>query len=712
MNGKLKIYLGDITHDTIILVSDTIPINIGFVASYMKKVFCEKVDISLFKYPSEIINAIKQNPPDMIALSNYSWNSNLAEFIASIAKKYNSSVITTQGGTNFPHDEGSQKNFLSQRPATDIFTFLEGEKSCSNIVQRILESNKNREKIFDKAIEGCLFIHPDTKNSNNQNFVKGKVLDRIKDLDEIPSPYLTGILDKFFDGKLTPFIETNRGCPFKCSFCHTGADYFHKLNKFSEDRVKDEIEYIGKKAGTLGITNVHLADVNFGMYPQDRKTCKMLVEVNKKYGWPLQIMSTTGKNSKQRIMEMTTILGDMFDVSMSMQSMDEQVLNNIERSNIKLDHMIEVNSDLRKKGRTTSTELIVPLPGESKETFITGLNNVINSKVSRIVIYTLMMLHGTDFKIPEYREKFKYKTKFRIVPLNFGEYDGQKIFDYEEVGVATKDLSFDDYLYLRALALLVETLHNGKPFDEFFKYAKLFNIQPANLLQILYDNIYAAPKNIQKIMNDFIIETKSELWDSEEDLLNYYKKDENFAKLKRGEVGGNLIYKYKSKSLVEAGSSWIDFFKNQVLNVVVQKQNNITSTELIKSELAEIANFCKLKINALLNINANTKPVENEFQFDILKWLDDEKNEKRLSDYKFPNNNKEKLVFAFTKDQIKMRKDFFQRYGTNINAVSKIVTRLSNLESQFRKVRYNNETYLRDIYKKIGDSFVRYTLSG
>ena len=93
-NNKLKIYLGDITHDTIILVSDTIPINIGFVASYMKKIFGEMVDISLFKYPKEIINAIKSNPPDMIALSNYSWNTNLAEFVASIAKKYNSSVIT------------------------------------------------------------------------------------------------------------------------------------------------------------------------------------------------------------------------------------------------------------------------------------------------------------------------------------------------------------------------------------------------------------------------------------------------------------------------------------------------------------------------------------------------------------------------------------------------------------------------------------------
>ena len=40
------------------------------------------------------------------------------------------------------------------------------------------------------------------------------------------------------------------------------------------------------------------------------------------------------------------------------------------------------------------------------------------------------MLHGTEFKNPEYLEKFKYKTKFRIVPLNFGEYDNQKIIDY------------------------------------------------------------------------------------------------------------------------------------------------------------------------------------------------------------------------------------------------------------------------------------------
>ena len=98
---KFRVYLCDLTYDTIILVSDTIPINIGFIGSYMKKIFGEKIDLSLFKYPNDVIQAIKNNPPDMICLSNYSWNSNLSENVASIAKKFNSDVVTVQGGTIF-----------------------------------------------------------------------------------------------------------------------------------------------------------------------------------------------------------------------------------------------------------------------------------------------------------------------------------------------------------------------------------------------------------------------------------------------------------------------------------------------------------------------------------------------------------------------------------------------------------------------------------
>jgi Coproporphyrinogen III oxidase and related Fe-S oxidoreductases len=185
-----------------------------------------------------------------------------------------------------------------------------------------------------------------------------------------------------------------------------------------------------------------MADVNFGMYPQDKQVCEFLLESKKKYKWPLQIMATTGKNSKKRVMEITSILGNMFSVNMSLQSMSETVLKNIKRSNIRHQDMMAVNNHLRNAGRSTKAELILPLPGETKKSFIEGLNSVLESSASSITIYTLMMLEGTEFKNPGFRKKHEYKTKYRIIPLNFGEYNGEKTFDFEEVGIATKRNEF------------------------------------------------------------------------------------------------------------------------------------------------------------------------------------------------------------------------------------------------------------------------------
>ena len=121
--------------------------------------------------------------------------------------------------------------------------------------------------------------------------------------------------------------------------------------------------------------------------------------------------------------------------------------------------------------------------------------------------------------------------------------------------------------------------------------------------------------------------------------------------------------------------------------------------------------FCKLKINALLDADAKTDSISGEFKFDILHWIEDEENKKKLRDFRFKNEDSVEIFFEFTDDQIRMRKDVFNRWGKDINAVSKIVTRIDNLESQFRKVRFKGDNYLRDIYKKIGDTNIRYSLS-
>ena len=49
-----------------------------------------------------------------------------------------------------------------------------------------------------------------------------------------------------------------------------------------------------------------------------------------------------------------------------------------------------------------------------------------------------------------------------------------------------------------------------------FLYAKMFKIEQASLLKILYDNIKSSSSKIQKIMSEFLEETEGELWDTEE----------------------------------------------------------------------------------------------------------------------------------------------------------------------------------------------------
>ena len=225
----LNVYLCDLTHDSLILVSDTIPINIGFVASFAKHRFGKRIEVSLFKLPKTVIDRIRQSPLDVIALSNYSWNSRLSEFIAGFAKRHNPDVVTVQGGTNFPHEAELQLEFIKTHPNTDFFVDSEGEISFAELIARVLEAREGGLGLYEAPTPGCVTIDPATRGSHTPAIIRGPLPERLKELDSIPSPYLNGMLDHFFDGVLTPFLETNRGCPFKCTFCHTGNDYFNKM---------------------------------------------------------------------------------------------------------------------------------------------------------------------------------------------------------------------------------------------------------------------------------------------------------------------------------------------------------------------------------------------------------------------------------------------------------------------------------------------------
>ena len=445
------------------------------------------------------------------------------------------------------------------------------------------------------------------------------------------------------------------------------------------------------------------------MYPRDREITLALLDAHNKYNWPNSIMATTGKNQKERVIDITSMLGNMFSVNMSAQSMDENVLGNIRRSNISLDAYKDINQHLKEAGRSTKAELIMLLPGETKDSFINGISQIIDSGIASLTIYTLMLLHGTEFKDPEYRKEFGYEGKFRIIPLNYGEYDSEKIFDYEEVAIQTNTASFQDYLDLRGVALFVESLINGRPFDELFSYAEQFGISRTKVIRSLQDNLEEAPKKVKNLYKEFTYETKHELWDSEEELLNYYRKEENYLKLKQGEVGGNLIYKYKSKSLLTAKSEWIQFIEKQILKLVDNQINFYIETNELKKQLSNISKFCNAKLDGLFDLDTIQNNKVYDFDYDIIKWIDDSE-DSPLSNWRL--DYPIKYTMGYSDTQIDVRRDQLLRYGTSINQLSKMVTRISNLESQMRKIKID-DSFARDIYTitKVGESFTQYTLA-
>ena len=188
-----------------------------------KRSLGKDVDITLFKYPEDLKEALKAAPPNILGCSNYTWNSNLSYYFTKLAKSFSSEILTVWGGTNYPFSASHQEQFLRNRPELDLHIFYEGEQAFSAVIERVLSSASSPTKVLNESIDGCQYISP-----IDQTFVSGADLPRLKKLDSIPSPYVTGLFENFFDGKLVPMVETARGCPFLCNFCNAGDIYFNK----------------------------------------------------------------------------------------------------------------------------------------------------------------------------------------------------------------------------------------------------------------------------------------------------------------------------------------------------------------------------------------------------------------------------------------------------------------------------------------------------
>ena len=70
-------YFYDLTYDTVTLSVDGFPLNVGYIASYAKMKFNERVEIRLFKKKTQ--EALETSIPDVIGFANYAWNRQISK---------------------------------------------------------------------------------------------------------------------------------------------------------------------------------------------------------------------------------------------------------------------------------------------------------------------------------------------------------------------------------------------------------------------------------------------------------------------------------------------------------------------------------------------------------------------------------------------------------------------------------------------------------
>ena len=397
-----------------------LPYSSGILWAYVKQfkditdnyelvdIYFEKIGIH--EYLDKLVD------PDVVLFSNYGWNTTYHLGIAKLVKQRWPNCVTVIGGPNAQQEE----SYLCEHPYVDISVWGEGENT-------LLELLRNLNDDLSK-VSGIAYI-------KNKIYNKTSTRTRSPDLGLVPSPYLEGIFDSYFDRynyNFMPVWETNRGCPYHCTFCDLGADYYNKLFIFTTERLMAEVDWFVKKK----IEYVEIADANFGILERDLELVKHIKKCHDETGYPQKVNATWAKNSPDRVLEMSLILEGINrgGVTLALQSSNKLALDNIKRINIVNDRLETIANRYIENNVQTYHDFILGLPGETVDSWQQGLLQIVDINPEGWIFgHPLEAYRNTEFSDPAYIEKHKlkfattpqvtfYANRKTDVPLEMGRY--------------------------------------------------------------------------------------------------------------------------------------------------------------------------------------------------------------------------------------------------------------------------------------------------
>ena len=386
---------------------------------------------------------------DIAGFSSYVWNGNRSLALARELKAARPETLVVFGGPHVPDDAEA---FLREHRYIDVVCHGEGEQTFFELAERFPEREW-------EDIGSVSFL------DGAGRFVAVPRRQRLADLALVPSPFLEDVFAPLMqampDTVWRTVWETNRGCPFKCTFCDWGSAIAAKVHRFELDRVYAEAEWIAANR----IEYLFIADANFGILPRDVEIAEAVVEAAKRHGWPKSVLVQQTKNATERAyLTMKTIAnaGMAAEMNISIQTTTPEVLEAIKRQNISLESYAELQRRFVRDGIPTFVDMIVGLPAETVHTLKTSVSSVLErGQHHRVQFHNLTVLPNAEMGDFVYQEAYGLKTVSTRIVNNHAPADllDDGIVETQELVIASASYTEEGWREMRTFAWLTLLYH-------------------------------------------------------------------------------------------------------------------------------------------------------------------------------------------------------------------------------------------------------------
>lgn len=419
--------------------------------------------------------AVQADPvPGLFLFSNYLWSAPENLELSRRVKELAPGSVTVHGGPSTPKYEGDVRRFLDEHPHVDVMVLGEGERTVVEVLERLGAG------LDVDAVAG---VAGTIVRTTDGRIVRGPERERIADLSELPSPYLMGLFDHLDGGVLDLMpLETNRGCPYGCTFCDWGSATMSRVRSFPIDRVVAEMEWIARR----GVGTLFIADANFGILPRDLTLAERLVELAQRHGAPRTVLVSFAKHQTMRAVDIvrTWIEGGVVtEGSIALQSSDPETLEIIRRTNIRVERYDELTEAFRDMGLPLAVDLMLGLPGSTVDSFRADLQRCIDGELTAR-IYPTVVLPNSPMNDPDYQRDHAIRTDASGIVIGASSFDDEAYA--EMLRVRRRYRAADHFGILRHVARWVQHDH-GLPATELYDLiGRLTAAEPARWPSLLW----------------------------------------------------------------------------------------------------------------------------------------------------------------------------------------------------------------------------------